>query len=454
MNSPMEQNRESKRPKSLRPFFILWAGQAISLFGSQIVQFALIWWLTQETGSATILAAASLVGLVPQVILGPFVGVLVDRWSRRWIMFVADSVVAFSSVILAYLFWAGSVEIWQVFALLFVRALGGAFHWPAMQASTPLMVPEEHLTRIQGLNQMLQGGMNIVAAPLGAVLITVLTMPELLGIDVLTALFAIVPLLFIVVPQPKKEETTDEEGAKGATKSSFGTELRLGLRYVLSWPAVLMLMGMAMLINFLLTPLGALQPLLITQHFQGGAMQLGLLEAAFGVGIVAGGILLGIWGGFQKRIYTTLVGLTGLGVGILLLGLTPASYSGWRCLVPCWRGDDSLTNGPVMAILQAVVDPAMQGRVFTLLTSAAMAMSPLSLIVAGPFADAFGVRTWFMVGGILTIAVSLTGFSIARCWGLKTAVPPKNYLTWKRPYRRPCRPIDLGATWAAMYYRE
>lgn len=409
MNSPLDQITDKNSQKSLRPFFTLWGGQAVSLFGSQIVQFALIWWLTKATGSATILAAASLVGLLPQVILGPFVGVLVDRWPRRWVMFVADSLVALASLVLAYLFWSGAVEIWHVFALLFVRALGGAFHWPAMQASTPLMVPAEQLTRIQGLNQMLQGGMSIVAAPLGALLVSLLTMPTLLAIDVFTALFAIVPLLFIVVPQPKKLDTA--VAADGTHKTSFWTDMRLGFRYILSWPAVLMLMGMAMLINFLLTPLAALQPLLITQHFQGEAIHLGILEAAFGLGIVAGGILLGVWGGFKKRVYTSLLGLVGLGIGIFLLGLAPASMF-WLAVGSALLAGSmiSLTNGPVMAIFQAVVDPAMQGRVFTLLSSAAMAMSPLSLIVAGPFADAFGVRTWFMMGGILTLIVALTGF--------------------------------------------
>lgn len=395
--------------KSLRPFWVLWSGQAISLFGSQIVQFALIWWLTQETGSATILAVASLVGLLPQVILGPFVGVLVDRWSRRWTMFIADVVIATASIGLAYLFWAGSIEIWHVFALLFIRALGGAFHWPAMQASTSLMVPEEKLTQIQGLNQMLQGGLNIISAPLGAILVGALTMPMLLGIDVVTALFAIVPLLFILVPQPEKAAVSDP--TKAEERPSYWQELRSGLRYVWSWKGLLMIMLMAALINFMLTPAASLMPLLVTKHFQGGAMQLALMESALGVGVVAGGILLSVWGGFNRRIYTTLVGLLGLGASMALLGFIPADLYFVAVAAAFVSGAMmSLTNGPIMAIMQSAVDPAMQGRVFTLLSSVAMAMSPLSLIVAGPLADAFGVTTWFAIGGSVTVVIGLTGF--------------------------------------------
>jgi len=163
---------------SLRPFFILWSGQAISLYGSAIVQFALIWWLTQETGSATILAAAALVGLLPQVLLGPFVGVLVDRWSRRWVMAAADSMIALATILLALLFWLEVVAVWHLFGLMFLRAVGGAFHHPAMQSSTALMVPHDQLTRIQGLNQMLEGSLNIISAPLGALVLSLLPMQE------------------------------------------------------------------------------------------------------------------------------------------------------------------------------------------------------------------------------------------------------------------------------------
>src|SRR4030043_2057334 len=189
----MDANATLEKPKSWAPrFFTIWTGQAFSLFGSQLVSFAVIWWLTQTTGSATVLASATLVGLLPQVILGPFTGTLVDRWSRRLTMIVADSLIALATVFLAVLFALGHVQIWQVYALLFVRSVCGGFHWPAMQASTTLMVPKEHLARIQGLNQMLQGGMSIASAPIGALLLVLLPMAGLLASDVFTAVLAIV----------------------------------------------------------------------------------------------------------------------------------------------------------------------------------------------------------------------------------------------------------------------
>lgn len=141
----------------MTPFFILWSGQAVSILGSRLAQFALIWWLTVTSGSATVLATASLVGLLPSVVLGPIIGVLVDRWNRKRILFLADSAVALASLALAALFFLGEVALWQVYLVLFVRAVGGGFHEPTMMASTALMVPEQHLSRVQGMNQTLAG---------------------------------------------------------------------------------------------------------------------------------------------------------------------------------------------------------------------------------------------------------------------------------------------------------
>jgi DHA3 family macrolide efflux protein-like MFS transporter len=106
-----------------------------------------------------VLATASLVGMLPNVVLGPFIGTLVDRWNRRRIMLVADSIVALATLLLVALFALDVVEVWHIYAVIFIRSLASTFHGNAMSASTSLMVPVEQLTRIQGLNQLLNGGL-------------------------------------------------------------------------------------------------------------------------------------------------------------------------------------------------------------------------------------------------------------------------------------------------------
>ncbi len=413
------QNFTPMKTNSMKPFFVLWSGQAVSLLGSQLVQFALIWWLTQETGSATMLALASLAGLLPRVILGPFTGVLVDRWNRRLTMLVADSAIALATMVLAYLFWVDAIQTWHLFVILFVRSIGGGFHNPAMQASTSLMAPESQLTRIQGLNQALQGGLSIVAAPLGALLLGLMPMQGILAIDVVTAVFAIVPLFFVHVPQPKQaaEEAQTEQ-------TSFWAEMEAGLRYVWGWPAILALMVMTMVINFVLAPTFSLIPLLVSAHFGGDAMQLGLLDAVAGSGIVIGGLVLGAWGGFKRRIITSLTGLIGIGLGALLIGFAPANAFFVAVIGAFVVGSTiALTNGPIMAIFQSRIEPEMQGRVFTLLGSLSSAMTPLGLIIAGPAADALGVQSWFIVGGFVTLFMGIIGLATPLIVNVETDSP-------------------------------
>jgi len=391
------------------PFFTIWSGQAMSLLGSNLVGFALIWWLTKTTGSATVLATASLVGLLPNVILGPLVGTLVDRWNRRLVMIVADSIIAFATLVLALIFWLGQVQFWYVYVLMFIRAVAGGFHYSAMQASTSLMVPKEHLARVQGMNQMLGGGMNIISAPLGALLLELLPLEGILGIDIITALIAIAPLFFFMVPQPPRSQVT----AGAAVKTSVWSEMRQGLKYAFSWPGLVIIGIMATLINFLLTPAFTLMPILITKHFNGQALQLAWMESAWGVGVLAGGFLLSVWGGFKRRMYTCFVGVFGIGVTSLAIGLLPSSAFPWAVGVMFLSGfTNPIANGPLFAALQASVDPEMQGRIFTLIGSFASAMSPLGLLAAGPVADHLGVQTWFLIGGVVTLVMALTMFTI------------------------------------------
>jgi DHA3 family macrolide efflux protein-like MFS transporter len=388
----------------LRAFLILWVGQAFSLLGSELAHFALIWWLTRTTGSPTTLALASMVGLLPQVVLGPIAGVLVDRWSRRAVMLAADALVALSTLFLGYLFWIDAATVPFVFGVLFLRALGSTFHWPAMQASTTLMVPDRRLTRIQGMDQALYGGLRIVAAPAGALLLEWIDVAGVIALDVSTALLAILPLLFIAIPRPESQPSA----ARGL--SVIRQDLGEGLRYVRGRPALLLMMGQALIVNLVMTPCFALLPILVTSHFAGEALQLAWLQAAFSVGLLTGGLLLGAWGGFRRRIYTTLFGLMGVGTGMLLVASAPATLLplaiGGLVLVGVML---SLTNGPVNAILQSTVAPEMQGRVFMLLRSLASLIAPLGLSLAGPLSELVGVRFWFFASGIVTLLVALAG---------------------------------------------
>ena len=402
-NSPLEKEKWAGR------FFTIWSGQALSLFGSALVQFALIWWLTQKSGSATVLAIATLAGMLPQIVIGPFAGALVDRWNRRIIMILADGTIAIFSLLLAYLFAAGIVQIWHIYAVMMVRALGGAFHFPAMSASTPLMVPKEQLTRINGLNQALQGVNSLVAPPVGALLLGILPTQGVLLIDVGTAMLAILALLFISIPQPQRQE----ESGQQRIKPSLWQDIRAALTYIRSIPGFTAIIFMALFLNFLLVPTGALTPLLITKHFGKGAIELGLMESSMGFGIIAGGVLLSIWGGFKKKIVTTVTGIIGLGIGVMLVGLAPAHLFALAIAGNVTLGFMlPIANGPVGALMQSIVRPDMQGRVMSLLNSGATAIAPLGLLIAGPFSDWFGIRVWFWAGGLLCVLIAIAAFFV------------------------------------------
>ena len=391
-------------------FFTIWGGQALSILGSQLVQFALIWHLTVRTGSAKVLATAFLAAILPGVILGPFIGALVDRWDRRKIMLLADSLIALATICLAVLFALNGVAIWHIYLAMLIRSLAGSFHGNAMTASTSLMVPVEKLTRIQGINQMLAGGLNIISAPLGALLLDVLPIEGILAIDVVTALFAVVPLLFIKVPQP---ERIARDKVQGKTQATVWQDFRAGLGYMLGWPGLLMIGLMTIGINFTVIPAFSLLPLMVKDYFGGGAIQLSWVESAMGIGMLLGGALLSVWGGFNRKILTSMGGLIGMGTGTLVLALAPSSAIalavGGAFMVGLMT---PITIGPFFAIIQSNVEPDMQARIFSLLWSVGSGMAPLGLMIAGPVSEQFGIQAWFFAGGLLCVLMAVASLMI------------------------------------------
>lgn len=383
-------------------FFTLWIGQALSLLGSQLVQFAIIWYLTTSTNSAMTLAIASMMGLLPGVLLSPFIGTWVDRGNRKQLLIAADSTVAVTTLILAMLLVFGRVEVWHIYAALFFRAVAGGFHQSAFGASVVLLVPKEQLARVQGFNQALYGGLNIISAPLGAYLLSVLSLQGILFVDVGTALIAVTILLSIHIPQPERSEQV---------KPTFWQDFAKGFRYIMAWRGLVILLGLVMVINFFYSATEPLTPLLITNHFNGDARQLGWWLSSFAVGTVLGGLLLGTWGGFKRKIITAQLGLILMGLSTLIVGIVP-SHLFWAGLAANIAVGFLLPiiNGSYGATLQAAIKPEMQGRVFAFIFSAAMLVSPIALMIAGPFADAFGIQPWFIVAGLSCAVMGILGF--------------------------------------------
>lgn len=403
-------------------FFTIWAGQALSLFGSRVAGFALIWWLTRTTGSATVLATASLATLLPGIVLGPLAGALVDRWNRRLVMIAADGFVALVSAWLAGLFLLGRVEPWHVYVAMLARSAGGCFHWPAMLASTSLMVPKGQLARVAGLNETLNGAMGITAPPLGALLVALLPLHGVLWMDVGTALLALGALSLVAVPQPRCPAGVTGAPARPA---SLRREMADGLAYILHWRGLSLIMLTGIVANMVLAPGSSLLPLFVTRHLLGGATELGWAQAAHGGGIVAGGLLLGVWGGFRRRMVTSRVGLAGCGLALLLLGLTPGGAFPLALAAGFLAGVAlPFANAPMLAAMQTAIAPQMQGRVFTLMSSAVDASAPIGLVLAGPLADSLGVGAWYLIGGLACILFGAAGLLTPAVVNLEDG-PPK-----------------------------
>jgi len=407
-----KEPQQQENPNWQFRFFTIWFGQSFSMLGSHLVGFAFVWYLTEQTGSATILTLGTLMQVLPSVIISPFAGALVDRWNRKLVLVLFDSITALFTLFVALMFVFENAQIWHIMLAMFVRSACGQFQWAAMTASTTLMVPKRHLSRVAGANQSLQGIMNILGPALGAFLIAALPMQGVLFIDVSTAFLAVIPLFFFTIPQPIRNGT--KAMPKRPEKTSVFQDLAEGWKYVTGWPALMAIILLAMLINFLINPAFSLLPLVVTEHFNKGAYELGFINSAFGIGTILGGLTLSAWGGFKNRILTSLAALTVSGGAVLLVGVAPPNgYFLALAGMALFGFLNPMINGPLFAVMQAKVEPEIQGRVFSFLHAGAAFASPLGLAIAGPVADATNNnQLWFLVGGILTLVAGLVSFFV------------------------------------------
>ena len=382
-------------------FWSVFIGQGLSLVGSSLTQFVLFWWITDTTGSISALATAGIVGLLPQALLGPLGGTFADRHSRRVIMAVADLISAACMVVLITLFMTGNVQLWHIYTMMFIRSAMQAFQQPAAAASTAMLVPESFLTRAAGLNQTLAGVITVAAAPLGALAISVMPIGMALGIDVVTAVLGVTPLLFFAIPQAR---------VPVAGRPSLWREFREGVETVWQDVGLRQLYGLLATVVLVIMPSFMLSPLLVKEYFGGGAPQVALLESLGGGGMVAGGILVAILTPRRRALWL----LWGFALTCLAVALTALGPPHLFWLATFWWLVSGIAftagSAPFTALLQTRVPNHLQGRVLSLLSTIMGLAAPVGLVIATPLGELIGVRWLFVMVGLLGTAVTILGF--------------------------------------------
>ncbi len=384
-----------------RTFFTIQSGQAISLITSSALQMALIFYLTEKTNSSMTLALATLVGFLPQGVLGLFIGGWIDRHSRKRIMIGADLFIAAVSALLAVISAFLDPPVWVVLAILFLRSIGSAFHTPSINAVTPLIVPTDKLAKCTGYIQSLQSVSSIVSPALGALLYAQCTLTEIIALDVVGAVIASIAVMLVKIPNIDVANIPQSERVLAGAKEAY--------RILAQQKGLLTLLWMGALYMFAYMPINALFPLISMNHFGGTTWHVAMSESVFAAGMLLGGIVLGVWGGFQRKTTTVLLSIAVMGIALLIAGVLPAS--GFIAFVVCCAimGFSAPFYGVQTAIYKEMVRPEYLGRVFSLSLSTMSLAMPLGLIAAGCFADMTGVETWFAISGIFIAGIAVVG---------------------------------------------
>lgn len=364
--------------RGLRTFALVWLGQLASLLGTGLSSFAIAVWLYERTGSVTQLGLVSLAASLPAIALAPVAGALVDRWRRRSAMILSESVGALSALVIALLLLSGRLTLWPLCLALTVASAFKAPQWPAFAAATTLMVPKQHLGRASGLSQLAQALGTLVSPLLAGMLLAVTDLFRLLLLHFAAALVALLTLLVARFPEPR-EPATDRPGASGLLRGAL-----FGWDYIADRPGFLDLLAFVAVINFVMSMARVLLTPLVLSF--ASPQILGIVLSIGGMGMLAGSVAMGVWGGPRRRV----LGI--LGVGLLLgLSLTLAAL---RPSAPLIAGGlfAVLFGMPIIigcsqALWQSKTPPEVQGRVFGVRLLLTQSTIPLGFLLAGPLAD-------------------------------------------------------------------
>ncbi|HUV26411.1 MAG TPA: MFS transporter [Anaerolineales bacterium] len=395
--------------KNMRTFFVIWSGQLVSTIGSGLTGFALGVWIYQETGSVTLFAMNMLAFAIPNLLVSPFAGAMVDRYDRRWVMILSDTGAGLATLSIAILYMTGNLQVWNIILATAFNSAFSTFQWPAYSAVTTLLVPKEQLGRAGGMVQIGEAMSQLLApAAAGALFVTV-GLGGVIVIDFVTYFLAVLTLLVVRVPSPERSEA----GKEG--QGSIWKEALYGWTYISARAGLLGLLLVFAAFNFVS---GLMMPLIMPMILDmTSAAILGYLVSIVGVGMLAGTLVMSAWGGPKRRIHGVLGFLMLSGFFTSMLGISPLipvmAVAGFFLMFTM-----PIINGSSQAIWQSKVDPDVQGRVFSVRRMIAWSMTPLAYIVAGPLADRV-FKPLLMEGGALADSIGqLIGVGPGRGTGL------------------------------------
>ena len=382
-------------------FYLFLSGQFLSGITSMVVQYSIIWYLTRLTGSATILSVATLLGMIPQVVLSPFAGPLIDRWNKKLVLIFSDVVVAIFALVLAIVGTvATDFPLWLVFVSLFIRSVAQTFQMPTIQSVLPTMVPSAQLTRVNGQLGMVQSANMIIAPALGAFLFTIVPINYLILLDVLGAILGVGLLLFVKIAHVNSE----------GEKVHLLTDTKFGIQKLVENKGLWYITVIGALFTLVFMPAASLYPFMTMDYFHGTVQQAGLIEVVYSVGMLAGGTVIGIFGKWRNRMTPILIAYVVIGVTVGFSGVLPGNSRGFVLFIILNAIAGVATpffNTLLMALIQQSYEPQYLGRILGVMNSLMSVTGPVGLIVAGPLADKIGVEKIFIIAGVGTVICAL-----------------------------------------------
>jgi DHA3 family macrolide efflux protein-like MFS transporter len=373
-------------------------GQTITTFGSLLVQYALLWHLTLTTKSGVVLALAAVFGFLPQAVVSIFAGVWADRVNRKIMIILSDSTIALATLVLAFFMLSGVDDLWQIFLVMAVRSVGAGIQMPAISALIPQIVPNDKLMRVNGINSSVQSSLLIIGPVAAAGIYSTMSLAAILFVDVVTAVIGLSLLATIAVPTLSRAVSDD--------KPSYFTDLREGLKYIFSHDLVRWVMVIYSIVFLLVVAPSNLSPLMLVRTFGSDVWLLTILELSFGIGMVAGGALMAIFGSKADRL-GMMVGTSILfGVLAVVMGFTTNLILFYTLFFLIGLAVPAFSTSS-MTLLQETVEPERQGRVFGFVGIVMAVAMPIGMAVLGPLADIVSVEILLIATGAITVLIAV-----------------------------------------------